>query len=131
MLYFHISIPDDEWNWNTIDTQNIRFPKSFIWGTATAAHQVEGNNTNNNWYHWENQLDDNNKPRIHNGDKSGLAADHWNRYPDDIKLMTKLGVNHYRFSIEWSKIEPENGKFDQKVIQHYRDFPPQHFEQPC
>ena len=73
---------------------------------------MEGNNTNNNWYHWENQFDESNKPRIHNGDKSGLATDHWNRYPDDIKLMKNLGVNHYRFSIEWSRIEPENGKFD-------------------
>jgi len=62
-----------------------------------------------------------NKPRIQNGDKSGLAADHWNRYPEDIKLMRDLGVNHYRFSIEWSRIEPENGRFDQKTIQHYRD----------
>ena len=97
------------------------FLNQFAWGTATAAHQVEGNNTNNNWYDWENQFDENNKPRIHNGDKSGLAADHWNRYPDDIKLMRNLGVNHYRFSIEWSRIEPENGKFDQKAIQHYRD----------
>ena len=87
VVYFHISFPDDKWNWDTIDTQNIRFPKSFIWGTATAAHQVEGNNTNNNWYHWENQFDESNKPRIHNGDKSGLAADHWNRYPEDIQLF--------------------------------------------
>ena len=121
VVYFHISFPDDKWNWDTIDTQNIRFPKSFIWGTATAAHQVEGNNTNNNWYHWENQFDENNKPRIHDGDKSGIATDHWNRYLDDIRLMTELGISHYRFSIEWSRIEPKNGKFNQKAIQHYRD----------
>ena len=120
VFYFHISIPDNQWEWDTIDTESIRFPKSFAWGTSTAAHQVEGNNTNNNWYLWENQFDEKNDPRIHNGDKSGSAADHWNRYADDIKLMTELGVNHYRFSIEWSKIEPQKGKFDLKVIQHYR-----------
>ena len=66
-------------------------------------------------------MDNNNQPRIHNGEKSGLAADHWNRYPEDIKLMNELGVNHYRFSIEWSKIEPELGSFSLEAIKHYRD----------
>ena len=121
VAYFNLSFPENNWNWNKIDTQNIHFPNSFAWGTATAAHQVEGNNTNNNWYDWEHQLDENNQPRIHNGDKSILAADHWNRYPDDIKLMKDLGVNHYRFSIEWSKIEPQNGNYNVESIQHYRD----------
>ena len=121
VIYFNLSFPETNWNWNKIDTQNIHFPNSFAWGTATAAHQVEGNNTNNNWFDWENQLDENNQPRIHNGDKSILAADHWNRYPDDIKLMKDLGVNHYRFSIEWSKIEPQNGDYNVESIQHYRD----------
>ena len=121
VIYFNLSFPETNWNWNKIDTQNIHFPNSFAWGTATAAHQVEGNNTNNNWYDWEHQLDENNQPRIHNGDKSILAADHWNRYPDDIKLMKDLGVNHYRFSIEWSKIEPQNGDYNVESIQHYRD----------
>ena len=121
VIYFNLSYPETSWDWNKIDTQNIHFPNSFAWGTATAAHQVEGNNTNNNWYDWEHQLDENNQPRIHNGDKSILAADHWNRYPDDIKLMKDLGVNHYRFSIEWSKIEPQNGNYNVESIQHYRD----------
>jgi len=121
VIYFNLSFPETNWDWNKIDTQNIHFPNSFAWGTATAAHQVEGNNTNNNWYDWEHQLDENNQPRIHNGDKSILAADHWNRYPDDIKLMKDLGVNHYRFSIEWSKIEPQNGNYNVESIQHYRD----------
>ena len=92
-----------------------------MWGTATAAHQVEGNNTNNNWYRFEHQKDSNGKPRIHNNDKSGLAADHWNRYNQDIGLMNKLGVKYYRFSVEWSKIEPKNGIFNEKAIEHYRD----------
>ena len=121
VIYFNLSLPETNWNWDEIDSQNIHFPNSFAWGTATAAHQVEGNNTNNNWYDWEHQLDENNQPRIHNGDKSILAADHWNRYPDDIKLMKDLGVNHYRFSIEWSKIEPQNGDYNVESVQHYRD----------
>ena len=92
-----------------------------MWGTATAAHQVEGNNTNNNWYRFEHQKDSNGKPRIHNNDKSGLAADHWNRYKEDIGLMNELGVKYYRFSIEWSKIEPKNGIFNEKALEHYRE----------
>ena len=121
VLYFNFSYPETEWNWDNIDTQDIHFPESFAWGTATAAHQVEGNNTNNNWYQWENGVNENNQPRIHNGETSSLASDHWNRYPDDIRLMNDLGVNHYRFSIEWSKIEPERGNFNVAAIRHYRD----------
>jgi len=121
VLYFNFSYPETEWNWDNIDTQDIHFPESFAWGTATAAHQVEGNNTNNNWYQWENGVNENNQPRIHNGETSSLASDHWNRYPDDIRLMNDLGVNHYRFSIEWSKIEPERGNFNIAAIKHYRD----------
>ena len=104
VMYLNIKHPEIEWDWNNIDAEDIHFPQSFAWGTATAAHQVEGNNTNNNWFLWENEVDENNLPRIHNGEKSSLAADHWNRYPEDIELMNQLGVNHYRFSVEWSKI---------------------------
>tara|TARA_B100000073_G_scaffold166298_1_gene137670 strand:+ start:3677 stop:5548 length:1872 start_codon:yes stop_codon:yes gene_type:complete len=121
VMYLNIKHPEIEWDWNNIDAEDIHFPQSFAWGTATAAHQVEGNNTNNNWFLWENEVDENNLPRIHNGEKSSLAADHWNRYPDDIELMNQLGVNHYRFSVEWSKIEPKKGVFEYKVIEHYRN----------
>ena len=120
LLYFVISYPDVEWDWSMINTDDSQFPRSFAWGTATAAHQVEGNNINNNWYQWELQFDENNVSRIHNGDRSALAADHWNRYPEDIKLMKELGVNHYRFSIEWSRIEPQKGTIDQSALIHYR-----------
>ena len=61
-----------------------------------------------------------NNYRILNNQISGLAADHWNKYPEDIQLM-KINDNHYRFSIEWSKIEPRQGFFDESVIQHYRE----------
>ena len=120
VTYLSFSNPEIEWDWELINTSDIHFPSSFAWGTATAAHQVEGNNTNNNWYQWEHSVDKNNISRIHNNDKSGIAADHWNRYPEDIKLMKELGVNHYRFSIEWSKIEPENDIFNQNALSHYR-----------
>ena len=121
IVNYRISNPDPQWNWDEIKTDKIYFPNNFMWGTATAAHQVEGNNTNNNWYRFEHQKDSNGKPRIHNNDKSGLAADHWNRYKEDIDLMNELGVKYYRFSIEWSKIEPKNGIFNEKALEHYRE----------
>tara|TARA_B100000686_G_C16800352_1_gene985511 strand:- start:20 stop:1909 length:1890 start_codon:yes stop_codon:yes gene_type:complete len=118
--YLSTSQPEIIWNWNTIEQEDIYFPRNFIWGTATAAHQVEGNNTNNNWYRWETSVDEKGNPRIHNDHRSGMAADHWNRYPEDILLMKELGVSHYRFSVEWSKIEPNLGKIDENVLNHYR-----------
>ena len=121
IITLSIKNPELEWDWQNINTDDIRFPKSFAWGTATAAHQVEGNNNNNNWSVWETSFDENNNSRIHNGQRSGLAADHWNRYTEDIGLMKKLGVNHYRFSIEWSKIEPQKGQIDYDAINHYRN----------
>ncbi|MFL2982886.1 MAG: family 1 glycosylhydrolase [Candidatus Neomarinimicrobiota bacterium] len=120
VFYFTQSYPDFEWDWENINTSDIHFPSNFAWGTATAAHQVEGNNTNNNWHEWEHSLDENGNSPIHNNDKSGLAANHWNLYLEDISLMNDLGVNHYRFSVEWSKIEPTKGKYDLDALSHYR-----------
>ena len=93
----HYKYPELRWDWNKIDTGRISFPKSFCWGTATASHQVEGNCTNNNWFLWESSKDENNIPRIKNNQKSGIACDHWNRYKEDIGLIKKTGVTHYRF----------------------------------
>ena len=69
---------------------------------------------------WERSVDEKGISRIHENDTSGIAADHWNRYPEDISLMTELGVNHYRFSIEWSRIEPQKGYYDLIALSHYR-----------
>ena len=93
--------------------------KEFLWGSATSSHQVEGNCTNNNWYKFESAVDEEGKPRILNGQKAGIASDHWNRYKEDIRLMKALSLNAYRFSVEWSKIEPEQGKYDEKALDHY------------
>lgn len=89
---------------------------AWLWGTATAAHQVEGNCTNNQWYLYENKM--------LNGaivEPAGIACDHWNRYKEDIQLMKELGVNAYRFSVEWSKVEPMPGVYDEAVLAHYED----------
>jgi beta-glucosidase len=90
------------------------FPEGFRWGTATAAHQVEGNNVNNDWWAWEQ------RPDTVCVEPSGDACDHYHRYPDDIRLLKELGFNSYRFSLEWSRIEPEEGQFSTAALEHYR-----------
>ncbi len=93
-----------------------KWPAGFLWGTATAAHQVEGGNTRNDWARFEAQ-----PGVIKHGDKSGSAADHWNRVAEDIGLMKTLGANAYRFSIEWSRLEPVEGTWDDAAWAHYAD----------
>jgi len=97
----------------------LRFGKDFLWGSATSSHQIEGNCTNNNWYQFESAVDAQGKPRILNGQKAGLCCDGWNLYKEDVQLMKALSLNAYRFSVEWSKIEPRQGEFDQAVLDHY------------
>ncbi|MEY3074125.1 MAG: hypothetical protein RLZZ16_23 [Actinomycetota bacterium] len=90
------------------------FPKGFTWGTATAAHQVEGNNWNNDWWDWEHT------PGSPCVEPSGDTCDHFNRYPQDIAMLKSWGFGTYRFSVEWSRIEPEDGEFSQASIDHYK-----------
>lgn len=90
------------------------FPDGFLWGAATAAHQVEGNNVNSDLWVLENV-----KPTLF-AEPSGSACDHYHRYADDIKLLAGLGLNTYRFSIEWARIEPEQGVFSMAELDHYR-----------
>jgi beta-glucosidase len=92
----------------------LTFPRPFVWGTATAAHQVEGGNWNNDWWMWEHD------PASPCVEPSGDACDHWHRYPDDIALLAGLGFNAYRFSLEWSRIEPEEGEISRASLDHYR-----------
>lgn len=87
----------------------------FLVGSSTAAHQVEGNNIHSDYYAMENMK------YSEFTDKSGLAVDHYNRYKEDILLMKEAGLNAYRFSIEWARIEPSKGTIDQKELDHYLD----------
>ena len=89
-------------------------PKDFFIGAATAAHQVEGNNTHSDYWAQEQM------PHSSFSEPSGLACDHYTRFEEDIAFMAKAGLNAYRFSIEWARIEPEEGKFDEKETEHYR-----------
>jgi beta-glucosidase len=93
---------------------DLAFPTGFLWGTATAAHQVEGNNTNSDWWAWEHRQDTPCK------EPSGDAIDHYNRYGKDVALIAGLGYNTYRFSVEWARIEPSDGVFDETQLEHYR-----------
>lgn len=92
----------------------MSFPAHFLIGAATAAHQVEGNNVDSDCWALEN---------IKHSDyleKSGEAVDHYHRYEEDIRLLAEAGLNAYRFTIEWARIEPEEGKFNKQEIEHYR-----------
>ncbi|KQR66020.1 family 1 glycosylhydrolase [Frigoribacterium sp. Leaf172] len=100
-------------------TEQIPFPsfsvpEDFLWGAATAAHQVEGNNVSSDWW----ALEHSNSPVI--AEPSGDAADHFNRWPEDLDILASLGLNSYRFSLEWSRIEPERGAVSMAAIDHYK-----------
>ncbi len=97
-------------------TDGRSFPPGFLWATATAAHQVEGGNTNNDWWEFEQQ-----PGRIAGGAVSGIADDHYNRYREDFALLRRLRNNAHRLSIEWSRVEPSEGQFDTHQLRHYRD----------
>ena len=85
--------------------EEIRLPKDFLLGSATAATQIEGGDKNSNWYHWSLQ------GKIANIESSIIAAYHYNRVEEDIKLMKDMNDEIYRMCIEWSRIEPEEGKW--------------------
>ncbi|MFZ6031637.1 MAG: glycoside hydrolase family 1 protein [Chloroflexota bacterium] len=93
------------------------FPRGFLWGTATAAHQVEGNNRNNQWWAWELEMG-----RIAQGHKSGLACDWWGgRWREDFDRAAEGHQNAHRLSIEWSRIQPEPNRWDEDALDRYRD----------
>lgn len=119
--YLNHTEPVLRWDWASIDTDDLKFPEGFIWGVASAAHQVEGGHTNNNWAAWENSSYADGRPHILNNEKVGAACEHWERYPEDIRLMQELGVSSYRFSISWSKVMPAEGVVDTLALQHYAD----------
>lgn len=94
----------------------FHFPPGFLWGTATAAHQVEGSNTNNNWYAWENI-----PGRILQDGKSGLACDWWGgRWKQDLDRAAESGQNAHRMSVEWSRIQPAPDRWDEEALDFYR-----------
>jgi beta-glucosidase len=90
------------------------FPESFLWGAATAAHQVEGGNVGND--HWEMEHAEHSPF----AESSGDACDSWHRWEEDLDLVAGAGLNTYRFSLEWSRIEPAEGEVSRAALDHYR-----------
>jgi beta-glucosidase len=90
------------------------FPPGFTWGTATAAHQIEGGNANNDWWAFEHTAGSG------CAEPSGDCCDSWNRWEEDADLVAALGLDNYRFSVEWSRIEPAEGEFSRAALAHYR-----------
>ncbi len=94
--------------------ETVPAPEGFIWGAATAAHQIEGQNVNTS--HWEYEYSENTTVQ----EPSGDAVDSYHRYPEDISLLAAGGLKAYRFSIEWARIEPEKGVVSRAQLDHYR-----------
>lgn len=123
-----------------MQSSKYRFPKKFLWGVSSSAHQVEGGN-HNQWSVWELEHakvlatsaeyhygDLDKWPQVKRLAKtpanyvSGRAIDHYNRYQQDFDLAKDLGLNSFRFSIEWSRLEPQEGVWDAGAITHYRQY---------
>ncbi len=123
-----------------MDEHQSNFPKDFWWGASTAAHQVEGGN-HNQWTVWElahakelAQTAHRRLSKLPNWEEikqqsedpanyvSGAGVDHYNRYEEDFDLIKELNLNAFRFSIEWSRIEPEEGKWNEEEIKHYKNY---------
>lgn len=97
------------------DGATLRFPEGFMWGSGISAHQTEGGNDNNDWWDFEQ------RGGIERHDVSGRATDFWNRYASDIRLAADMGHDAMKISVEWARIEPEQGRFDEDAIEHYQD----------
>jgi beta-glucosidase len=119
----------------------LTFPDGFLWGVSSSAYQTEGGN-DNDWTEWEQQnaerlaaeagpaKDYGNGPvprwkliakqaKDPSNYLSGKAVDSWNRWQEDVDLAKSLNLNAFRFSVEWSRIEPKRGQYDKKAIDHY------------
>jgi len=125
-----LSVPvapkEHNWDWEKIDAYSVKklakklapsFPKEFNWGVALAEYQNSGakNCPHSDWSLWEKD------GHILNKEQSGASCDHWNKIKQDIELIKNLGLNACRFSVEWSTIEPQEGKWDLTALQHYVD----------
>ncbi|NPA96162.1 MAG: glycoside hydrolase family 1 protein [Crenarchaeota archaeon] len=93
--------------------RSLRFPEEFVFGVATSAYQVEGDNRNADWWEWEES------GRVPS--RSGKACNHWELYRIDIEIMAELGIQAYRFSVEWSRLFPQPKRIDYGALQRYHE----------
>lgn len=94
-------------------SERLEFPKGFLWGVATSAYQIEGDNSNSDWWEWEKMGKADNE--------SGKACDYWNRWKQDHDLLSLLDCGSFRLGIEWARIEPEEGQFSDEAIEKYKE----------
>ncbi len=97
-----------------MEKNSNRFPDGFLFGAAVSAHQVEGGNVNSDWWWWEHLE----STPVH--EPSGDGCDFYHRYREDVSLLAGFGLNAFRFSIEWARIEPAEGEFSRAALDHYR-----------
>ncbi|HEY8539636.1 MAG TPA: family 1 glycosylhydrolase, partial [Steroidobacteraceae bacterium] len=90
-----------------------QFPRGFLWGAATSGHQTEGNNTASDTWFLEHL-----QPTAF-AEPSGDACNSFELWPTDLDLVRSLGLNSYRFSVEWARIEPERGHYSNAMLDHY------------
>ena len=93
----------------------LRFGRGFAWGCGLSAHQFEGNNTASDWWRFEQA------GGIARGEVSGRATDHYHRFAEDFSLARTLNVCALKLSVEWARIEPEPGRFDEAALRHYEE----------
>jgi beta-glucosidase len=94
--------------------RDVHFPDAFSWGTSTSAYQIEGGNTNTDWWRFE-RAEGTTAVEV-----CGDACDSWNRYEEDLDILASLGLNAFRLSVEWARVEPEQGNFSTEALDHYR-----------
>jgi beta-glucosidase len=94
--------------------REVHFPERFSWGTSTSGYQTEGGGSNTDWWRYERA------EGTHCEEVCGDACDSWNRYEQDLDLIVELGLNSYRLSVEWARIEPQRGVIDDEALAHYR-----------
>jgi beta-glucosidase len=94
--------------------REVHFPVRFSWGTSTSGYQTEGGGSNTDWWRYERA------EATHCAEVCDDACDSWNRYEEDLDLIATFGLNSYRFSVEWARIEPQRGVVDSEALAHYR-----------
>jgi beta-glucosidase len=92
--------------------REVRFPREFSWGTSTSAYQIEGGGTNTDWWRFERTGD---TPAV---EPCANACDSWHRYEEDLDLLVKFGLNAFRLSVEWARIEPERDVISTEALDH-------------
>src|SRR3984957_14249032 len=95
--------------------RTVQFPAPFSWGTSTSAYQIEGGNDNTDWWRFERL------PNSPAAEVCGDACDSWHRYEEDLDILASLGLDSFRLSVEWARIEPEQGVTSLEALAHYRN----------